>query len=1360
MFLRLFFGAACAFILQNSLLPAQEAASFRAVSAELPEDSGPVISSGTHPETATLLSSYVEPLTRDRLFSNAATERFPSKKRGKQILYFVVQESVKEGKAGKALLKLRYPEKRSITFTVVARPSKLAKVTTELKIKSGKTECQFQFLTSNDTRVNLTRELDLHLYVDGRYLTSNTVLVRDDEKAPVMTMSIPAFFNEGGTPETAQIQLDRPAEVNFKISLITATSGQLKHPAQLTVKAGVTKVGFPIQAVDNPRIEGNAPATLTASALGLKTATARSYVVDNEKRELLLDLPEIAPEGGQVKAKVRIPGTLTTDLEVTLRSDTQDRISLPEKVTIPAGATEIGFVIDGLEDQIRDGSHRVEITATADTFTSASGSLTVRDNEPATYRFSPVPELVDATWPLVVTIKGIDIEGNEISRINGTIDVSLVLPDGSTPPALFAMVTRLGPSAWTAGIQFPLLQTSSLRLRAAGQGNAVGESNDFSLMRGLDLRASDLIHDKGRSRIYASLPYTTASTNPNGAVVVSHKVVAIDPATLAITHEVFVGREPTKLALTSGGEFLYVALDGDGTVSKIRLADFTIEKTFTIGIDAFSTRLYAEDLCTVKGNPDLLVVSQYRKNVSPHHAGVVVYQNGIVRPDRSPSSFGVHQIEPSSDPTLFYGSDGGSDIQRLKLGANGMTRVGIFRGVGLGSESDIRSDGDMVYSHRGMAVDGGRFVQVGKFPAQGLVCPDLASSRVYFLETSPPYYNQHVRISAYDANSHTLLKSLALPAPLDAAGSLIQFGSSGLAYRTPDRIVFINSGLLSPADAPADLEASISATSGPTYTNTPFTFEVRVTNRGPNPAFRASIGTRLSEGQSIVSVSSSLGQPVVTGSGVTLQIGELPAGKSETLTITATTQSLGPATCTSGVNSSAVDTTPANNLAAGQVMIGIRPETDVVNQLGFKTNNLLHDPTRNVLWASLLNTNDSLFANSVVSIDPVTGLVSTPLPISGTPADHSMAISGNGRFLYIGSQDSPEVIRIDLANPGLPHLRIPLNPSNAGQSAATARQIEVLDGDGTGFLVFASDTSVAVYDETTMRSRRMWIGVENIAKDASPGTYFGIGGGDHFRFEIKADGVVPISNQYFRIQGGRFASGGGLLLTGNGQLIDSGTLLTRSSLGYSGTPCLDPANQHAYLAGYLELRAYDTVSAKSVGSLKLPTSVYGTVKCLRWGNDGFAFIGGDQEIYIVRWSLLAQAGATASPVGIAASGSHSHVDSDHDGLTDALEYFLGTPPTSYSPNPFKLTNVSGNGGRTAHISFPRRAGLRIPDYQYQISHDLIHWRPTPPSSENIVSRETINGVEVENIEAEIRVPESEPGSFYIRLGWHPPAASE
>ncbi len=83
----------------------------------------------------------------------------------------------------------------------------------------------------------------------------------------------------------------------------------------------------------------------------------------------------------------------------------------------------------------------------------------------------------------------------------------------------------------------------------------------------LDLPANDIVWDPYAQRIYASLP---SSYGSNG-----NTIAVVNPYAGKVLKYYFAGSEPNQLALSNDSKYLYVGLNGNGSVQRLILPGFT-----------------------------------------------------------------------------------------------------------------------------------------------------------------------------------------------------------------------------------------------------------------------------------------------------------------------------------------------------------------------------------------------------------------------------------------------------------------------------------------------------------------------------------------------------------------------------------------------------------------------------------------------------------------------------------------------------------------------------------------------------------------------------------------------------------------
>jgi DNA-binding beta-propeller fold protein YncE len=322
---------------------------------------------------------------------------------------------------------------------------------------------------------------------------------------------------------------------------------------------------------------------------------------------------------------------------------------------------------------------------------------------------------------------------------------------------------------------------------------AIADADD---LKALPLVANDLIWDPGTQMIYASVP---GSAGPG----LGNTITAINPYTGAVGPSIFVGSEPGKLARSDDGRFLYVALDGAASIRRVNLQTGRAELQFALGNDPFFGPRYAEDIAVQPGNPQTVAVSLKYKSVSPKHAGVAIYDDGVPRATLTPGHTGSNVIEFSRSGSLLYGycnetTDFG--FRRMAVAASGVSVLDVTRGLISAFGLDIAFDGDRVYSSIGGVIDPAARTIVGTYPGLGfgtIVRPDSTVGRTFALAQGT--------IVAFDQATFVTMGTLRVPgvSSYPDPGSLIRWGADGLAFRWNGKVFLVRTSLVPSTTTPA-----------------------------------------------------------------------------------------------------------------------------------------------------------------------------------------------------------------------------------------------------------------------------------------------------------------------------------------------------------------------------------------------------------------------------------------------------------------------------------------------------------------------------------------------------------------------------
>ena len=319
----------------------------------------------------------------------------------------------------------------------------------------------------------------------------------------------------------------------------------------------------------------------------------------------------------------------------------------------------------------------------------------------------------------------------------------------------------------------------------------------------ISLASNDIIYDPKTKMIYASTPGSPGTITP------------IDPVTGTIGAAIPVGNEPTKLALSDNGQYLYVGFEGEGAVQRVDLTTQTAGPKFSLGSDSFFGPYYVEDLEVLPGSPQSIAVSRKYKGSSPKHAGVAIYDNGVQRPNATSGHTGSNVIEFSHSASTLYGYNTESTefgFRRMAVDASGVSILDVTPNIINVFSADIKFDAGRIYSIRfdvtnaliGTAIDPVSVSIVETYSGLQslpsflpLVEPDSSIGRVFFLVKD--FNEPRPKLLAFSQSGFNQLGSFDLVDATGSPASLIRWGAKGLAFRTDEGKVFlIQSGKLIP----------------------------------------------------------------------------------------------------------------------------------------------------------------------------------------------------------------------------------------------------------------------------------------------------------------------------------------------------------------------------------------------------------------------------------------------------------------------------------------------------------------------------------------------------------------------------------
>ena len=139
-------------------------------------------------------------------------------------------------------------------------------------------------------------------------------------------------------------------------------------------------------------------------------------------------------------------------------------------------------------------------------------------------------------------------------------------------------------------------------------------------------------------------------------------------------------------------------------------------------------------------------------------------------------------------------------------------------------------------------------------------------------------------------------------------------------------------------------------------------------------------------------------------------------------------------------------------------------------------NSMVYNSANGLVYVTVPSSAGDPYGDSVVSVDPSTGALGQPIPVGSEP--NRIAVSGDGKFLWVGLDGSSEVRRVNLST-GAADIKFSIAGKTTGTDArpATVYALAVLPGSDTSVVVATdsrspsgSPPSLAIYRNGVLRS--------------------------------------------------------------------------------------------------------------------------------------------------------------------------------------------------------------------------------------------------------------------------------------------------
>ena len=324
-------------------------------------------------------------------------------------------------------------------------------------------------------------------------------------------------------------------------------------------------------------------------------------------------------------------------------------------------------------------------------------------------------------------------------------------------------------------------------------------------------------------------------------------------------------------------------------------------------------------------------------------------------------------------------------------------------------------------------------------------------------------------------------------------------------------------------------------------------------------------------------------------------------------------------------------------------------------------NDMIFNPVNGLYYASVPSSAGQPYGNTVVSIDPATGAIGTPISVGSEP--NRLAVTSDGKYLWVGLDGANAVRKVDLTagKAGLQFTIPQAQLNSVGGSNAYA--LAALPGATDSVIVSSADfpNYFAIYDSGVVRGSPIsgyYTQPYAIAADGSKNEVYASGSNGYQTFTYSASGLTlkTTTTSGISVQsGGDMQVTGGKVYPSNGKVYDAesgalqGTLYTMGSTIASGSTyadtslnkifVVDSSTNYYYGQNQVQIFSASDYTSGSAVSFNLdPNSLSTPTRLTRWGSNGLAFRTGT-ALYSFRSNLIKDLSGVSADLGVSLTSS-------------------------------------------------------------------------------------------------------------------------
>jgi len=338
---------------------------------------------------------------------------------------------------------------------------------------------------------------------------------------------------------------------------------------------------------------------------------------------------------------------------------------------------------------------------------------------------------------------------------------------------------------------------------------------------------------------------------------------------------------------------------------------------------------------------------------------------------------------------------------------------------------------------------------------------------------------------------------------------------------------------------------------------------------------------------------------------------------------------------------------------------------------------MVYNAVNGLLYLSIPATVGAPYGNSIVSMDPATGALGTPIPVGSEP--NKLALTSDGKYLWVGLDGASGVRKVDLTtNQAGLQFALSVTNNNYYGNSQTALSLIALPGASDSVVVLQGSayyaSALGIYDSGVLRgalSSQNYYSQYALQVDPSR-TEIYVGGSGLYTYTYSSTGLTPKvtnTNSNIVLASGSFDEmqlTNGKLYGDFGKVYDSeagtllGTMYQSGTTTAQGPTLVDTAQNKVFVldnsgssccySGYNQIQIFNPDDFTATGvtiPISVPYYINSTTgnsiylnanRLVRWGSNGLA-LHTNAGIFTMQSNSVKDISSTVADLAVTASAS-------------------------------------------------------------------------------------------------------------------------